>query len=474
MAFNSLQYIVFLCAVFALYWAVVKWARVALGVLLCASLVFYASWRREYLLLLLATAAVDYFAGALLSKTASPLGRKCLLALSLTYNLGMLALFKYFDFAVEQVAWLSRALHWGLDLSGLDLGLLLPVGISFFTFQSMSYTIDIYRRQLEPVASFPRYLLYVSFFPQLVAGPIVRARDFLPQLNERPPLTDEMGARALLMIGLGLFKKMALADYLALNLVDRAFAMPLGFSSLEVLLSVYGYAIQIYCDFSGYSDIAIGSALLLGYRFPKNFDAPYRARNLQDFWRRWHISLSSWLRDYLYIGLGGNRRGRLRTYANLIITMLLGGLWHGAGWNFVIWGGLHGVGQAIQRAIAHLRPQKPLFPGRLGAVIAILCTFHFVCLAWIFFRCPNLEAVGAVLGRIGDCTFDATHLTPGILLCLAAGFAFQLCPHAWFEAACRGFGRLHWSLQGAAIAFSGLLLRQLAAADVVAFIYFQF
>lgn len=474
MAFNSLQYIVFLCVVFALYWATVRWARVALGILLCASLVFYASWRREYLLLMLATAAVDYFAGALMAKTESSKGRKALLAVSLIYNLGVLALFKYLDFAIEQVTSLSQWLHWNIDLSWADLGLLLPVGISFFTFQSMSYTIDIYRRELEPVSSFPRYLLYVCFFPQLVAGPIVRARDFLPQLDERPPLTDEMGAKALLMIGLGLFKKVALADYLALNLVDRCFAMPRGFSSLELLLSIYGYAIQIFCDFSGYSDIAIGSAMLLGYQFPKNFDAPYRARNLQDFWRRWHISLSTWLRDYLYISLGGNRKGAIRTYLNLIVTMLLGGLWHGAGWNFIIWGGLHGVGQAIQRFIFKLRKKQILFPGRLGAAFSIFLTFHFVCFAWIFFRCSDVETVSDILSRLGELSLDTSHLTPALLLCLVAGFAMQIFPHKWFEAVCRGFGKLPWVLQGVTIVLVGLTLRQLAAADVVAFIYFQF
>jgi alginate O-acetyltransferase complex protein AlgI len=227
--------------------------------------------------------------------------------------------------------------------------LLPPVGISFFTFESMSYVIDVYRKELKPHDSYIRYLLFVSFFPHLVAGPIVRPRDLLPQFEREPVLTREEGAEGLFLIAVGLLKKIVISDQLSLQLVDRVFENPQSYSSVEVLAGVYGYAVQIYCDFSGYTDIAIGSALLLGVRFPLNFDSPYKGHNLQDFWRRWHISLSTWLRDYLYIPLGGNRGSEWKTYRNLMLTMVLGGLWHGASWNFVFWGFLHGLGLAVTR-----------------------------------------------------------------------------------------------------------------------------
>ncbi len=487
MAFNSLSYIAFLLAVFALYWALVRYAKLALGLLLLASLVFYASWRREYVLLMVGTAAVDYFASALISRTESPRIRKSLLIVSLVYDLGILCIFKYFDFLISQVdalaTWFGArdALTFGGTYLGeVDLGLLLPVGISFFTFQSMSYTIDVYRGQLQPIQGFWRYLLYVSFFPQLVAGPIVRARDFLPQLFSRPRLTNEMGGQAICLIALGLFKKVAIADPLALNLVDRVFSMPTGYSSFEVLMGVYGYALQIYCDFSGYSDIAIGSALLLGFKFPENFRAPYLARNLQDFWRRWHISLSSWLRDYLYISLGGNRHGSWKTYRNLCLTMLLGGLWHGAGWNFVIWGGLHGVGQAITRAISKGRNGAALFTGKSVAmqralhVVAVLCTFHFVCFTWIFFRSNDLSEVGAVLSTIVDGSFRTDNLPISLVFTLLAGATLQFVPRSLGQKIMNGFGRLPSLAQAAFVVAFGLALQQLAQSGEVPFIYFQF
>ena len=474
MAFNTLQYAFFFVVVFLLYWSTARFAKIGRLILLIASLIFYASWRREYLLLLLSTAAVDFFASALISKTERVRVRKWVLAASVVYNLGVLCLFKYLEFLIAQCEALEGLFHFQFPFEMPHLELVLPVGISFFMFQSMSYTIDVYRKQIEPVESFPRYLLYVSFFPQLVAGPIVRAKDFLPQFEQQPKLSNEDAARAFLLIGVGLFKKMALADYLALNLVDRAFSMPAGFSSLEILASIYGYAVQIFCDFSGYSDVAIGSALLLGFQFPKNFDQPYRARNLQDFWRRWHISLSTWLRDNLYISLGGNRKGRIRTYFNLILTMLLGGLWHGAGWNFILWGALHGVGQAFQRVIHGLLKGKLLFPGRIGQALAIFLTFHFVCIAWVFFRCPDLNAAIDLFDRLADLSFDVSHLNLALVLCLCLGFCFQFFPSSWFGKGCALLARVHPLLQGLLIALVGLLLRYLAAADVVAFIYFQF
>ncbi len=475
MLFNSLEYVAFLLCVFVVYWATVRFARVALGILLFASLVFYASWNLWYLSLILVTTAVDFTLGRWMGRTEAPARRRTLVATSVAYNLTVLGIFKYFDFFMAQadglLAWL------GADPTNLRLGLLLPVGISFFTFQSMSYTIDIYRRRMEPVASYPRYLLYVSFFPQLVAGPIVRARDLLPQLERRPALTDEMGGRGLFLILLGLFKKVAVADYLALNLVDRVFESPVHYTSVEVLCGVYAYALQIYCDFSGYSDIAIGSALLLGFRFPDNFDAPYKARNLQDFWRRWHISLSTWLRDYLYIALGGSRRGPWRTYRNLLLTMLLGGLWHGAGWAFVTWGALHGGALAVLRAWQRRREaagRAPLLRGRLGRAVAVTFTFHYVCLAWVFFRAPDFGAAVEVLRQIAEFSGGAANLTAHLVGVMAIGACTHFWPKRGYEALVSGFARLHWAWQAAALVAAGLALRSLASVDVVPFIYFQF
>ena len=339
MLFPTVTFAIFLTLVLGAHTVLLGRPRAWKATMLAASYVFYAWWDWRFLTLIWLSTAVDFVAGRALMASASPTRRRLLLVLSLATNLGMLGFFKYADFFVESFVNLMADL--GLAVSAQPLGIILPVGISFYTFQTMSYSIDIYRGRLEPTESLLDFALFVGFFPQLVAGPIVRARDFLAQLatDDRTPI--DTGRSLRLILG-GLFKKIVIADVLATELVDGVFANPGGATGLETLLAIYGYALQIYGDFSGYSDIAIGIALLLGFRFGDNFDQPYRAASLQEFWRRWHISLSSWLRDYLYVSLGGSRRGRLLTYRNLLITMLLGGLWHGAGWTFVVWGALHG------------------------------------------------------------------------------------------------------------------------------------
>ena len=316
------------------------------SVLFVASSLFYHAWAaampgpyRYLLFLLLATIVLDYYLGIWIER-ASPRGGKILVIVSLCSNLGILVFFKYADFFVQDVMQMHEYER---------LGLILPAGISFHTFQSLSYTIDVYRKKLPATRSVIEFSTFVLFFPQLVAGPIVRAQDLLPQLQHPPPLVLHHATTGLFRILVGLFKKIALADTLAVSIVDRVFEAPERYSSLEVLCGVYGYALQIYLDFSAYSDIAIGSALVLGFTLPENFRTPYRSANLQEFWRRWHISLSTWLRDYLYITLGGSRGSELRTYFNLTATMLLGGLWHGASWTFIVWGALHGFGLAITR-----------------------------------------------------------------------------------------------------------------------------
>ena len=320
--------------------------------------------------------------------TVQPWKRKLLVVCSLCINLGLLCYFKYTNFFYEMLAPL-----WHGQFEPLDI--FLPVGISFFTFQSLSYTIDVYRRDLKPLTNLLDYVFYVSFFPQLVAGPIVRARDFIPQIRQPLFVSSEMFGQGIFFIVSGLFKKAVISDYISVNFVERIFDNPGLYSGLENLFGVYGYALQIYCDFSGYSDMAIGIALLLGFRFPLNFDSPYKSDSVTDFWHRWHISLSSWLRDYLYISLGGNRKGKIRTYINLILTMLLGGLWHGASWNFVVWGGLHGVALALHKFFRNLlgRP-KQYRSRRVRKFFAVVLTFHFVCFCWIFFRNSTFEAFG--------------------------------------------------------------------------------
>ncbi|HEY0251289.1 MAG TPA: MBOAT family O-acyltransferase, partial [Kofleriaceae bacterium] len=326
-------------------------------VLFVASGLFYQAWAvampgpyRYLLALLLFTIVLDYYLGIWIENSDDPLVRKVLVIVSLVSNLGILFYFKYsffFHITAHQ--------------------LILPAGISFHTFQSLSYTIDVYRRELKATRSPIRFATFVLFFPQLVAGPIVRAQDLLPQLSDLPTLQLEKATRGLFRIVVGLFKKIALADTLAIAIVDRVFEHPSHFSSIEVLAGVYGYAFQIYLDFSAYSDIAIGSAEVLGFDLPENFRTPYRSANLQEFWRRWHISLSTWLRDYLYIALGGSRGAAWRTYFNLAATMLLGGLWHGASWTFVVWGGLHGFGLAITRFF-----QRTADPRRLAIACFVL------------------------------------------------------------------------------------------------------
>jgi D-alanyl-lipoteichoic acid acyltransferase DltB (MBOAT superfamily) len=324
--------------------------------LFVASSLFYHAWAaamtgayRYLLALLLATIVLDYYLAIWIERTETPWRRKALVIVSVCSNLGILAFFKYADFLAQDVL--------GLDVGRLNL--ILPAGISFHTFQSLSYTIDVYRRELPATRSVFQFATFVLFFPQLVAGPIVRARDLLPQLAAPPALELHKATTGLYRILVGLFKKIALADALALSIVDRVFEAPERYSSVEVLVGVYGYALQIYLDFSAYSDIAIGSALVLGFSLPENFRTPYRSANLQEFWRRWHISLSTWLRDYLYIALGGSKGAAWRTYLNLILTMLLGGLWHGASWAFIVWGALHGFGLAVTRYFQRATASAP-------------------------------------------------------------------------------------------------------------------
>ncbi|HWO17138.1 MAG TPA: MBOAT family O-acyltransferase [Kofleriaceae bacterium] len=356
-------------------------------VLFFASTLFYHAWAAampgvyRYLLgVLLATIILDYYLGIWIEGTEDPRKRKALVVISLCSNLGILVFFKYTDFFAQDIVRPAWDLVTGEEHEVRRLGLILPAGISFHTFQSLSYTIDVYRRELPATRSVVQFATFVLFFPQLVAGPIVRAQELLPQLAASPALDLARAQVGMFRIVIGLFKKIAIADTLAIAIVDNVFKNPERYSSVEVLAGVYGYALQIYLDFSAYSDIAIGSAILLGFTLPENFRTPYRSANLQEFWRRWHISLSTWLRDYLYVTLGGNRLGPARTYVNLIATMLLGGLWHGASWAFIVWGGLHGFGLAITR---YFQRAAEDVARRLFVVCSGLCVVGVLLLRYV-------------------------------------------------------------------------------------------
>jgi alginate O-acetyltransferase complex protein AlgI len=371
---------------------------------------YYKSSGLFFALLIFATIC-DFTTGILIPMSSKRWVRKLLVGISVSINLGVLSYFKYAYFITDSInnllgthfevvnylsLWTNQIFNSHFDISTI----LLPVGISFYTFQTISYTIDIYRQKLKPVTNIIDFCFYVSFFPQLVAGPIVRAAEFIPQIYKKYSLTKQEFNYAFFLILNGLIKKMLISDYISLNFVDRVFDNPLSYSGFENLMATYGYAIQIYCDFSGYTDIAIGLALLLGFRLPINFNSPYKAVNIADFWRRWHISLSSWLRDYLYIPLGGSKKGKVRTYINLMLTMLLGGLWHGANIRFVIWGGIHGLSLAFHKIWLEIFPSPKVKSPVWKRLIAGFITFQVVCLSWIFFRAPSLSNAMDMLNQI--------------------------------------------------------------------------
>ena len=386
MLFVESRFFWFFLAVFAVYWSLRKNDSRKIWLLIC-SYIFYAAWNWKFVFLLMASSALDYFVGVRLARTESPRRRRGWLILSLGANLGTLAFFKYFNFfvtsAVSLLAWL------GLPASAHTLNIVIPVGVSFYTFHSMSYTIDVYHRKMRAVSSLLDVACFIGFFPQMVAGPIVRARAFLPQLQSLREFSDVDVRGALVLFLTGFIKKACIADGVA-PFADRYFAAPWNFTAASAWVGVLSYAIQIYCDFSGYTDMAIACARLLGYELPINFNFPYFARNISDFWHRWHISLSSWLRDYLYIPLGGNRGPRWFVYRNIMITMLLGGLWHGGAWTFVIWGGLHGVALVVQREWARSTAHWPSAHSVMRW-LAWPLTFYWVCVAWIFFRAVDLQ-----------------------------------------------------------------------------------
>ena len=471
MLFPTLSFGLFFLLVFCIVWAASgsnEWRKI---LLLLASWVFYGAWDWRFVALLIASALLNWSAAAMiwLERDGRAGRRKAIMIMGVFGNLVILGFFKYYGFFVEQLGDLLHDVGFARDLPLIQV--VLPVGISFFTFQGMSYLADVHAGRLVPARLLDVTLL-MSFFPHLVAGPIVRGSDLLPQFEDSPRLTRDMASMGLVLIVWGLFKKAVVASELSTGLVDPVFFDPASHSQLDLIAAAYGYAVQIYCDFSAYSDMAIGIAALLGYKFPLNFNQPYRARSLQDFWRRWHISLSSWLRDYLYIGaLGGSRKGFARQCANLMLTMLLGGLWHGAKWTFVIWGGLHGGVLAIERIWDRIRPEG--WP-RLPRVLGILITFHIVLVGWIFFRSESFDAAIAYLKGIGTAGVASDVLTPLACLLILFGMTIHFTPANLGQRLALQVRMLPaWGL-GLLVGVTILIVDAMRFEGVAPFIYYQF
>ncbi|MCI0489348.1 MAG: MBOAT family protein [Blastocatellia bacterium] len=476
MHFTSGTYFAFLIAVFFAYWLVAGRLRLRIAFLATASCLFYALVGGQALALLFAISIIDFTTTRLMARCEDRTRRKLLLTVSLSIDIGALCFFKYANFFMESVA--DGLSIFGVAIATSSLNLLVPVGISFFIFQSLAYVIDVYRKDADPAPGYQDYLAFVSFFPTIVAGPILRAKQLLPRLRDRLTLDAAKGGQALFLIAVGLIKKIAIADYLSANFVDRVFDFPERFSSLEVMTAVYGYALQIYADFSGYSDIAIGSALLLGFTLPDNFNAPYRAKDLPEFWRRWHITLSTWLRDYVFFTVVGKRaRSAAALYCGLVVTMLIGGLWHGAAWTFALWGLAHGLGLAAARAFASLK-KRFQFPASEGflwpRVLSVFITFHFVCFAWILFRADTLDKALSVFGQLLAFTADTTNLALPVALLILLGFIAHWTPDRVWSAARTGFVRLPALAQACALVLLAMGLYSVASSDVAPFIYSRF
>ncbi len=526
--FNSGLFLGFFVVFYAVYISLKKAFHARILYVICFSLFFYYKSSGMYFLLLMFTSTLDYTVSYFLYRETRTLQRKLYVLLSVVVNLSLLGYFKYTNFLIGTYN----------DLFSGDVtfsNVILPVGISFYTFQSISYTIEIYRKEITPAKSFPDYLFFVSFFPQLVAGPIVRAKDFISKIYEKLTITKEEVDYGLFLIIGGLIKKAVISDYISVNFVDRVFDAPNSYTAFENLMAVYGYSIQIYCDFSGYSDMAIGIALLLGFQLPPNFRTPYKSASITEFWRRWHISLSTWLKDFLYISVGGNRRGSfagflfpilffiavmawgivkldvshwpiiisssalilfilsfalakdkkrtMMTNVNLMTTMLLGGLWHGPSLRFIVWGALHGMGLAVHKIVTEFFPAQKDNKNALGMVwkvIAILVTFHFVAFCWIFFRAKDFTLALDVINNIGKVTLDIEQWKTiimgykNVFLLILIGYIWHFIPDGIINTLRQAFTRTPLVGKAILLGFIFWLVYATASAESQPFIYFQF
>ncbi len=470
MQFNSYLFACFFAVVLAVHHAPLPWS-VRKVALLVFSYAFYAAWDPPFVLLLIASTIVDWFVAKAMSAAQARARRRALLLVSLVFNLGLLAYFKYAAFATRSLAELLASV--GIAWTPAAPDVVLPIGISFYTFMTISYTIDVYLRRSQPARHFLDYALYVTFFPHLVSGPIVRATELVPQFEAPRRATSAMLGWGLALLVLGLFEKVVVADGLLAPVVERVYAAKLTVvSTADAWTGTLAFAGQIFCDFAGYSTCAIGTALCLGFSLPENFRFPYAAVGFSDFWRRWHISLSSWLRDYLYVPLGGNRKGLTRTHVNLMLTMLIGGLWHGASWTFVVWGGLHGLYLVGERIAKRAAGEAPVWKTTPARVFLALLTFVLVCIAWVFFRATSFAQAFRIVGAMFGAGAGAVHLE----------YAAVLVPIGLLLA-------IHWSLRDTtletAVERTAWPLRVIALSAMIlclvlfpgidrAFIYFQF
>lgn len=473
MVFNSYTFIFFFGVVLAVYFSPLSWRGKKIF-LIGASYLFYAAWNPPFVLLLVLSTVADWELSQRIHYATSIALRRAYLAASLIVNLGLLGVFKYGTFLVQSFAQ-------GLDLLGIQyqppaLDIVLPVGISFYTFQTLSYSLDVYRRQIDPWRSFVDYALFVTFFPQLVAGPIVRARDFLPQTLEPKRVSSRHLTWGLSLLTLGLFQKTVIADGLLAPIVERVYDGANVATPLAAYIGTLAFAGQIFCDFAGYSTTAIGVAMCLGFALPDNFRFLYAAIGFSDFWRRWHISLSSWLRDYLYIGLGGSRHGALKTLRNLVVTMLLGGLWHGANWTFVAWGALHGAYLVLERAADRIAGSWDIWQTAFGRLVLGTITFWLVCLAWVFFRADTfgkafqIIQAGLLLRLPGE-----IFVSPADVLVVISVMLTLLVLHWHLRATSleEAVARVPVVVRGVALGLM-LTLIALSPGEDRAFIYFQF
>ncbi len=464
MLFPTVEFAIYFPIVLALSWALMpqlQWWKIFIVV---ASYVFYASADWKFCFLLGGVTLGNQLFAHLIARTPDARRKKQLVGTAVALDLLTLGVFKYYAFFAEDVDRLLGAIGLGLPLPLLTIAL--PIAISFFTFQAITYVVDTYRGHIEPASTLD-VAVYLSFFSHLVAGPIVRASEFLPQIDKpRDPRNVAVGA-GLFLIAVGLIKKVAIADYLAREVVDPVFAVPEAHSAPDVIFGTYAFAVQIYCDFSGYTDMAIGLALLMGIVFPQNFNRPYRSRSIREFWRRWHMTLSRFLRDYLYIPLGGNRGGRLFTGRNLMLTMLLGGLWHGAAWGFILWGGIHGAALVVEHQLAG---RKDILPDWLKWFI----TFHVVVLAWIVFRAPDLSVAGELFAQLADWS-PGTVMTWTTAAVVLATVGFQLLPERETGELRLRVERLQPAAMGAALAAVVMFVAATVPTQgVPPFIYFAF
>ncbi len=472
MIFPTLEFALFFLVVLSSHWLLYRFAGIWKWLLLGASYFFYGYWDWRFLGLLAASSILNHACAKGMQRFDSARLRKLFLILAVAFNLGTIAFFKYYGFFVEQAY--ALAFRFGIPCPLPLLDIVLPVGISFFTFQALSYVIDVYRGVMQPTRHMLDFALYLSFFPQLVAGPIVRARDLAPQLAAfRPPERIDLGRATFLILG-GLLKKTVIANYLSQTVVDPVFAYPEAYGAIDTILAVYGYAVQIYCDFSAYSDMAIGFCLLLGIHIPINFDAPYSATSIQDFWRRWHISLSTFLRDYLYIPLGGSRVGTAGIYRNLMLTFLLGGLWHGAAWTFIVWGALHGIYLCIERAVAGRPVKRATTLTGWRRFVRQCLVFHLVGLSWIFFRSQTFADAGVMLRNLARWRVTPEFLGTTLLFAIVAGLASQCLDNRRQIRGWNAFNRLPGIAQGLLAAMVLVVILAMGPRGVAPFIYFQF